>query len=285
LRSVALTPNQIDALCRKHPGLGLGVAGGFMGLIPIDVDTDDREIIDAIMSALPRPDVAKFGQRGFTASYYDAYRCMAGQKFRHPRKDGSGFDTLVEVLATGQSVLPPTVHPDTMQPYRWLTNDTLLNTRVDELPVITKAHIEALREALGPWLPRPVLCSPPKPLKPVRASYSHQDKRMTAYAEAILANEARKLSGLSCGRNWALLCAAANLGKFAHHGVLSCSKLENALIGATHANGYMAAKHGGMKKARATLRSGLEKARGDALPNLSARERSNQRPNGKRKPA
>ena len=273
LRSIALTPHEIEGLCRKHPGLGLGVAGGFMGLIPIDVDTDDREIIDAILSALPRPDVAKFGQRGFTAFYYDAYRCIAGQKFRHPRKDGSGFDTLVEILATGQSVLPPTIHPDVRRPYRYLTEETLLNTRVDELPVITKAHIEALREALGPWLPRPVLCSPPKPLKPVRAPCARLDKRMTAYAEAILANEARKLSGLSCGRNWALYCAAANLGKFVHHGVLSRSAVESALIGAAMSNGYASAKHGGMQRTHATLRSGLEKAKGDPLPNLSTRER------------
>lgn len=273
LRSAALTPHEIEALCRKHPGLGLGVAGGFMGLVPIDVDTDDREIIDAIMSALPRPEVVKFGQRGFTAFYHDAYGCIAGQKFRHPRMDG-GFDTLAEVLATGQSVIPPTIHPDIGRPYEWLTSATLLNTRVDELPVITKAHIEALREALGPWLPRPVLYAPPKLPKPAKAFQASTGKRMTAYAEAILANEARKLSGLSAGRNWALFCAASNLGKFVHHGVLSRSEVENALIGATMTNGYATAKHGGMKKTCATLRSGLEKARSDALPNLnSTRER------------
>jgi hypothetical protein len=93
-------------------------------------------------------------------------------------------------------------------------------------------------------------------------------KRMRAYAEAILANEARKLSSLGAGRNRALYCAAANLGKFAHHGVLSRSEVESALIGAAMSNGYASAKHGGMQRTSATLRSGLEKAKGDPLPNL-----------------
>ena len=177
---------------------------------------------------------------------------------------------LVEVLATGQSVLPPTIHPDTGRPYQWLTKATLFNTRVDELPVITKANIAALKTGLAPWLPRPVLCQSPKSA----AAFANADKRMTAYAKAVLANEVMKLSGLASGRNWTLFCAAANLGKFVHHGVLSRSEVENALIGATMTNGYATAKHGGMKKTCATLRSGLEKARSDALPNLnSTRER------------
>src|SRR5271166_626600 len=112
LRSAALTPHEIEELCRKVPGLGLGVAGGFNGLIPVDVDTDDREIVSAVSSALPRPEVAKVGQRGFTAFYWDPAGAIDAMKFRHPRMDG-GFDVLVEILATGQSVIPPTVHPDT----------------------------------------------------------------------------------------------------------------------------------------------------------------------------
>ena len=177
---------------------------------------------------------------------------------------------LVEVLATGQSVLPPTIHPDTGRPYRWLTRATLFNTRVDELPVITKANIAALKTALAPWLPRPVFCQPPKSA----AALVNADKQMAAYAKAVFANEVTKLSGLTSGRNWTLFCAASNLGKFVHHGVLSRSEVENALIGATMTNGYAAARHGGMKKTRATLRSGLEKAKSDALPNLNiTRER------------
>ena len=120
-------------------------------------------------------------------------------------------------------------------------------------------------------------CPPPKPLKPVRAAQAATSKRMRAYAEAILANEVRKLSGLSCGRNWALYCAAANLGKFVHHGVLSRSEVESALIGAAMSNGYASAKHGGMQRTSATLRSGLEKAKGDPLPSLDTYERGKRR--------
>ncbi len=71
---------------------------------------------------------------------------------------------------------------------------------------------------------------------------------MAAYAKTVLANEVMKLSGFAAGRNLGLFCAAANLGKFVHHGVLSRSEVENALMGATRTNGYAAAKHGGEKK-------------------------------------
>ena len=63
LRSAALTPAEIEELCRNYPGLGLEVAGGFGGLVPIDVDTDDRDIVRAIRGALPPVEVAKRGQK------------------------------------------------------------------------------------------------------------------------------------------------------------------------------------------------------------------------------
>ena len=62
LQSAALTPHEIEALCRKHPGLG--VAGGFEGLVPIDIDVDEPKIVRAILDALPPILVAKQGQKG-----------------------------------------------------------------------------------------------------------------------------------------------------------------------------------------------------------------------------
>ena len=149
LRSAAVTPAEIKELCRNYPGLGLGVAGGFGGLVPIDVDTDDRDIVRAIRGALPPVEVAKRGQKGFTAFYWDPAGVIGGMKFRHPRIDG-GWDMLLELLATGQSVLPPTPHPAIKRAFRWLTTATLFNTRVDELPIIGRRTLRRSRKRCSP---------------------------------------------------------------------------------------------------------------------------------------
>jgi hypothetical protein len=43
---------------------------------------------------------------------------------------------LLELLVTGQSVIPPTTHPETGEPYAWLTEYSLLDVNIDELPVL-----------------------------------------------------------------------------------------------------------------------------------------------------
>ncbi len=260
LRFGALTPAEIEELCRKYGAMNLGVAGGFRGLAPIDVDTEDREIMLAVVKALPPVKVAKAGQKGFTAFYRDTTGLIEGAKFRRP--NGVGFDMLVEVLTTGQTVLPPSIHPKTRRPYVWKSKATLFNTGIDELPEITPDHVEALRKALRRWIlepkpftPRIVAMNAPKP----------SGNRSHAYARTILANEVREISRLACGRNWALYSAGAKLGKYVTAGHLSESKVISDLMGASDANGYSEAKHGGRKQAEATIRSGLRKGAGDTF--------------------
>jgi hypothetical protein len=48
-----LTPDEIDRFSRSPIFYGIGVALGFGGLIAIDIDTDDVEIITAIREVLP----------------------------------------------------------------------------------------------------------------------------------------------------------------------------------------------------------------------------------------
>jgi hypothetical protein len=269
LRSSALTPAEIEELCRTYGTMNLGAAGGFNGLAPIDVDTDDREIMLAVVKALPPVTVAKAGRKGFTAFYRDNAGMIEGQKFKRPLP-GGGYDMLVEVLVTGQTVLPPSIHPGIGKPYVWKSRATLFNTGIDDLPEITPNHIKALKKALSPWMPRL------KPFIPGIAADNTpkaSGTRMEAYANTILANEVREISALSSGRNWALYAAGAKLGKYVHAGHLSAAKVMSGLMAASGANGYSQAKHGGKKQAQATIGSGLKKACGDALPALGNRQR------------
>jgi hypothetical protein len=47
-------------------------------------------------------------------------------------------------------VLPPTIHPDTKQPYRWLTSETLEDVAPDDLPALPADIAERITAALTP---------------------------------------------------------------------------------------------------------------------------------------
>lgn len=179
------------------------------------------------------------------------------------------------MLASGrQTVIPPTMHPDTSAPYTWLTERTLLNTNLADLPVITADQLAALESALGHWLATRIdPDTAGKPIRPKDARFKHGErKRYKAWARAALDGETAKVRGTTAGRNAALYGAACALGKYVHHGLLSERDLTATLMTACEANGYVAKD--GRAAARATIASGLYIARDDGLPELKERPRS-----------
>jgi hypothetical protein len=260
LRVEPLTPAQIEALARKHPDLGLGVAGGYMDLVPVDVDTEDREAIRAARSVLPPTVVAKKGNRGFTTFYRGKVRA---RKFKSAEKK-----PLVEILATGQTLLPPTLHPDTGKPYQWLTKATLFTTSVDRLPTITEGHIQLLEKTLEPWLPKRIEPATTTVVETTPVSTT----RMQAYARKVLEARANELAGMvDGGRNEALFRAACCVGKFEHHKVIPEGEVERVLLGACDRNDLK--QDDGERQCLATIRQGLKKSKDDKLPTLKDRPR------------
>jgi Bifunctional DNA primase/polymerase, N-terminal len=268
LRHRATTSQEIGALVRRHPGLGLGVAGGYNGLVPVDVDTDDAAIRAAIRGALPTPLVAKRGAAGATAFFRDPTGEIRGCKFRPPAVNGVKQKPLVEILVTGQTVIPPTIHPDLGRPYRYTTSVGLLDVHAREHPIITPEHIEAVGVALRPFIPEPKKFEPAPTDAP-----EVSDKRMLAFAKTALANEAASLRAMQSGRNDGLFRAVCTLGRYVRHGVLSKAEVEKALIQATIDNGYTSKLGKGLKAAQATFDSAFDFTANDSLPALPERER------------
>jgi Bifunctional DNA primase/polymerase, N-terminal len=59
---------------------------------------------------------------------------------------------VVDLIGPGrQTVLPPSIHPDTQAPYRWLGLDTLEDLAPDELPELSSDIIEKISAALRPF--------------------------------------------------------------------------------------------------------------------------------------
>jgi hypothetical protein len=271
LRERALTEKQINGLARWKPDLGLGVAGGYNCLVPVDFDMTDPAIKRAAASAIPKMVVAKRGRKGGTPFYWNPDGMIEGCKFKRKLEDG-GWDMLVEVLVTGQTVLPPTIHPDTLAPYEWRTPATLFNTKVDDLPRILDGHVQALAASLSKWIAKP---KTEQKSASVFNGQMSDDERMKAWARAALRREADELSGFTQGRNLGIFFAGCNIGKYIWHGILRESEVERQLLNASVRNGYNNASHGGHSKALKSLRSGVNKSRNDRLPELDKYE-SNQ---------
>lgn len=111
----------------------------------IDIDTDDAELMAAVLAVLPDSEVKKRGNKGFSA-FYRGSPAIVSAPF------SVGKTRVVDLLAYGrQTVLPPTIHPDTGQPYHWLGSETLETISIKDLPVLPDNIAELLAAALTPW--------------------------------------------------------------------------------------------------------------------------------------
>jgi hypothetical protein len=257
---------QIKAWLRRWPSAGVAVAGGFGGLIIVDIDTIDGAQQEAIARALPNPGAVRVGKKGAALFYRWAGDGAApSRSFR-----GQGGCVLVDVIGHGRAcVIPPTIHKDTGRPYHWTAPDAGLPP-LQDLPPLTPDDLAALERALEPWTPRP------KPLRvatPAELAALPSDKRLQAYAEIALRREAEQLGAVQAGgRNQALFAAACKLGWAVHHRVVGLGDFEGALLGGCERNGLV--KEEGRSACLATIRSGLHRAANDPPPMLEERRRT-----------
>ncbi len=141
----------------EWPDAGVGVAHG--ALCGLDIDTDRKAVADAAIEAVGPSPVRRVGKKGWMGYYRtgaagDGY--TARVRWYDPeiftvRPDGrKDYPPQVEILFHGtQSVVPPTIHPTTGQPYRWITEDTLEDTPLEDLPELPFDAVERLTAAFA----------------------------------------------------------------------------------------------------------------------------------------
>jgi len=151
-RFCARLPTKFEMqIWEKWPSANVGVAlgpasggGGDWQLVAADIDTDDRAVVSAIMSVLPPSPVRKRGRKG-ECLFYRAPQAVVSRSYSDAQKC-----RLLDLLAKGrQTVLPPSIHPDTGEPYVWLTPDTLESFDVADLPELPADVADRLGEALA----------------------------------------------------------------------------------------------------------------------------------------
>lgn len=137
-RQVASWSNKPDGgVC-----LILGRASQYVVAVDVDVD----EAVEDVRLTLPHTDVVKRGQKG--ATFFFRSRTIPSSHFNGTLPDGR-IVRLVDILAEGrQTVLPPSIHPKTRQPYKWTGKYALDEVEPDDLPELPENTFELLREVL-----------------------------------------------------------------------------------------------------------------------------------------
>ncbi len=139
-----------------QPGAGIGLRTGLQPdgtfVVALDWD-DDRAFLSAMDDIAIWSPVQKVGKRGGTTLYRSAH-AIPSRDFRLNGK------LAVQVLAEGkQTVLPPTIHPETNKPYSYGDDRaTLDGCRASELPLLPDDYIErieAILRPLGGYEPEP----------------------------------------------------------------------------------------------------------------------------------
>ena len=140
------TPSAFElGLWSKAPGANIGVLMGTVArkdlhVVSLDFDAKDADDLDTLLRAAPASPMVKRGKTGETR-FYLAPKTLKSKPYDGP--DGRLIDLLTG-FDTRQTVIPPSIHPDTGRPYVWLAGPV----RADELPVLTDDDMTALEEAL-----------------------------------------------------------------------------------------------------------------------------------------
>ena len=116
------------------------------GLIAIDIDYEP--CVAAVVSVLPPSLVAKKGRKGMTLFYRGDIK---SEPLNVWLEDGTSTRA-VDVLGEGrQTILPPSIHCDTLQPYVWCGEAALDEVEAEELPELTAEDIVRLKDVLRPF--------------------------------------------------------------------------------------------------------------------------------------
>lgn len=137
----APTQFETDRWAATDAGVCVVCGKGSKNLIGIDIDTDHPDLVAAFDELLPVTPLRKRGETGETR-FYIGKPVTRSFNLTDPRykpakvADGKQY-RVCDIIGEGrQTVLPPTVHPDTGEPYKWIGSVALEDIDADEIPAI-----------------------------------------------------------------------------------------------------------------------------------------------------
>lgn len=131
------TEIEVFKMTKGQYNIGL-MLGRINNLMCIDVDTDREDVMELIENEAPATPVAKFGKKGITKFYrttlnYNESFCS----YDH--------GCMLEFHGTSrQTVIPPSIHPETKEPYVWAGKSLIEG--LDEIPPIKPKALFKIKE-------------------------------------------------------------------------------------------------------------------------------------------
>lgn len=148
-QSINITSDVIQAWEDHYIGTttGLGFRAGQYNIGYMDVDTDDVGQIYKIDEVMDLSNIcAKKGKKGKTV-FFRYNKEPKKSKYNIFLRDGDKHPIVEFNFTSGQTVLPPSIHPDTQTPYVWMSQ-SLLDIDIEDLPYIDEDRIEYLQTIL-----------------------------------------------------------------------------------------------------------------------------------------
>ena len=137
---------EVNSWNRNFTETGLALClGQASGIVALDLDTENKEILDLILPQLPTSPVEKKGAKGFTRFFR-----YTGELTDVLKYNG---EVILEILSDKKkTTMPPSVHPNGFQ-YRWTSDKTLLDIDKNELPTLPPYLIASILDRLKLHIP------------------------------------------------------------------------------------------------------------------------------------
>lgn len=112
-------------------------------LMAIDIDVDDPQIIRCVERAIGQKVPAKRGKKGTT---YIVRMDRETKTHKINKVVGKKKTPVIDILCRGaQTVIPPSIHPDTKLPYIWVSGKPLWEVDYREIPVFGPSLLDEIR--------------------------------------------------------------------------------------------------------------------------------------------
>lgn len=122
--------DEFEDWVKKYPHANISLCmGSASGIIGLDFDENIKGEHDKILKIIPESTLKKVGKKGFTLFYK-----FCGEVSKSYSIEGTAS---LDILSSKRAcVLPPSIHPETGEPYRWEDCD-ILNFDIGRLPCLT----------------------------------------------------------------------------------------------------------------------------------------------------
>jgi len=142
-----ITEDEASEWDKKFPikeGFGIAlICGAASNVIGLDIDSEDSEL----GNLLPESPCVKKGQTGETRFFRYNKNLSRSDVAKPDIVLPKGTKEQVEVLSNGKyTLLPPSIHEKTKQPYIWVGEDQLIYLTPDQLPDIDPNILDVVRD-------------------------------------------------------------------------------------------------------------------------------------------